>query len=369
MNASSLPALTDAEVLPQVRERSLGIGVVGAGAIVRAGHLPAYRQAGFRVVAVTDLDEAKARTLAADFHVDRVHDGIEALLTDSAVDVVDIAVTPDAQAEIVPAAIAARKHVLAQKPFHTDLAVAAGLVRQAEAAGVVIAVNQQMRWDQVIRSNKVLAERGFFGTLTGASFDVHVMTDWSMWPWLLVQDRLEYFFHSLHYIDAIRYLFGDPRSVMARTARYPGQAARGESRSFTLYEFDDEVIVTVNADHNNWSSRPYATVRCNGTEGQSAGTLGVLYDYPIGRPDTFAYWSRSVEPAHVIERTFTQRWIPDAFAGPMADLQNAIVEGRPPATSARDNLRTLQTVHAAYRSADQGRRVKLTEIEIPGARA
>ena len=31
--------------LPQSRER--GIGIVGAGAIVNAGHLPAYRKAGF----------------------------------------------------------------------------------------------------------------------------------------------------------------------------------------------------------------------------------------------------------------------------------------------------------------------------------
>lgn len=360
--ADSLRGLDDADVLPQVGERSLGIGLIGAGAIVRAGHLPAYRDGGFRVVAVTDLDAGRAASVAADFGIGRVHPDVAALLADPEVDVVDIAITPAAQADVVRAALDAGKHVLAQKPFSTDLSVAAELVARAEAAHRYVAVNQQLRWDPVVRSNRVQLDRGFFGTVTGASFDVHVLTDWSMWPWLLVQDRLEYFFHSIHYADALRYLFGEPSSVIARTARYPGQAARGESRSFTLYEFDDDVVVSVLADHNNWSSEPRATVRVTGTDGQSEGTLGVLYDYPVGRPDTFAFWSRVNQPSHRIERSFTQRWIPDAFVGPMADLQDAVRHDREPLTSACDNLRTLQVVHAAYRSAELGRRVTIEEI-------
>lgn len=364
MTVPPLPILRDEDVLPQVTNRALGIGIVGAGAIVRAGHLPAYRQAGFRVVAIADLDQEKARTVARDYGIKTVHADPSRLLADPDVSVVDIAITPAGQAEVVHAAIDAGKHVLAQKPFHTDLAVAAKLVRHARQAGVQLAVNQQMRWDQVIRCNKVLADRGFFGTLTGASFDVHVMTDWSMWPWMMVEDRLEFFYHSIHYVDAIRYLFGEPRSVIGRVARYPGQAATGESRSYTFYEFDDDVVVSVLVDHNNWSRNPRAIVRCAGTEGQSEGTLGVLYDYPVGAPDTFAYWSRSVEPDTTVRRSFAQRWIPDAFVGPMADLQDAIAQGRAPLTSGEDNLRTLQVVQAAYRSAELGRRVNTEEIDI-----
>ena len=358
---AALPMLTDQQILPRIGERGLGIGLIGAGAIARAGHLPAYRGAGFDVVAVTDLDEARARAAADEFTIDRVHPDVTSLLADPRVDVVDIAITPQAQVGVVQAAIQAGKHILAQKPFTTDLRTAEDLVVSGERAGVRIAVNQQMRWDQVVRANKVLLEQAFFGTLTGATFDVHVLTDWGTWPWLLVEPRLEYFYHSIHYVDAIRFLFGEPTSVIARTARYPRQKASGETRSFTLYEFADDIVVTVLADHNNWSTRPRATVRCQGTDGQSEGTLGVLYDYPVGRPDTFAYWSRTADVDHRIERTFSQRWIPDAFVGPMAELQNAVREDREPLTSARDNLRTLQVVHAAYRSAELGRRVVVRE--------
>lgn len=357
-----LPVLTDDDVVPRVGERGLGIGVVGAGAIVRAGHLPAYRQAGFRVVAITDLNGARARAAAADFGVRRVHADVAGLLADPAVDVVDIAITPTAQADVVRAALAAGKHVLAQKPLSTDLAVATGLADAAAAAGRLLAVNQQMRWDQVVRATRRLDEVGFYGQVTAATFDIHVMTDWSLWPWLLSEPRLEYFFHSIHHIDAIRHLFGEPRSVIAHTGRYPGQAAVGETRSWTLFEFDGDLVVTVRADHNNWSQRPHAIVRCTGTEGQSEGTLGSLYDYPTGRPDTFSYWSRTRQPHHTVDRSFTQRWIPDAFVGPMADLQDAVVQHREPLTSARDNTRTLRCAHAAYLSAELGRRVELDEV-------
>lgn len=360
--ADQLDLLPDDDVLPGVTVRGLAIGIVGAGAIVRAGHLPAYQQAGFRVSAITDLDPARANAAAADFPITTVHRDLAGLLDDSTVDIIDIAIPPDQRAAVVRAAIAAGKHVLAQKPLSTDLGVAEELTGLAARAGVLLAVNQQMRWDQVIRSMKHLLRVGFYGEVTGAVFDVHIQTDWSLWPWLLDQPRLEYFFHSIHYVDAIRSLFGEPHSVIARTARYPGQQAAGESRSFTLYEFDTDRVVTVLADHNNWSSHPRASIRCAGTDGQSEGTLGVLYDYPVGRPDTFSYWSRTTAPQHTVTRAFTQRWIPDAFIGPMADLQDAVTDGREPVTSARDNLRTLRCVDAAYRSAELGRRVYLDEV-------
>nr|WP_238342329.1 Gfo/Idh/MocA family oxidoreductase [Actinopolymorpha rutila] len=340
------------------------IGIAGAGAIVRAGHLPAYRKAGLRVAAVADLDVDAASAVAREFGVETVHDSAQALVDDPRVEVVDIAVTPHAQADIVRAAISAGKHVLCQKPFAEDLATAVELVEAAERAGTLLAVNQQMRWDQVISTTKALLQAGWYGTLTSGLFDVDVWTDWRSWPWMLAKPRLEYFYHSIHYVDAIRYVFGEPVSVVATTGRYPGQAAGGDTRTCTVYEFSSELSVTVLANHNNWSSRPRAVVRCQGTEGQSEGTLGVLYDYPVGRPDTFEFWSRTIHPDHTFRRDFEERWIPDALVGPMSDLQAAVAQGRAPLTSGRDNLGTLRVVHAACRSAEEGRRVRVDEVPL-----
>src|SRR5437764_7038882 len=77
--------------------KDYGIGIVGAGAIVRHGHLPAYRAAGLNVVGITDLEPVRARELAAQFDVIRVHESVEALIADPAVAIVDIAIPTEAQ--------------------------------------------------------------------------------------------------------------------------------------------------------------------------------------------------------------------------------------------------------------------------------
>jgi predicted dehydrogenase len=349
--------------LPRSLDR--GIGIVGAGAIVNAGHLPAYRKAGFNVVAVADTNVGAARETARQWDVPAAYGSVDELLADPEVEIVDVAVTPDAQHEVASKAFASGRHALCQKPLAEDLAPAVELVGRAQAAGVRMAVNQQMRWDSVVRCTKQLLDAGWYGEPTGALFDVSIMTDWRLWPWMAQRERLEYLFHSVHYFDSIRHLFGEPTSVVASTARFPGQPARGESRTFTIVEYSDTLKVAVVVDHNNWSPEPRAIVRCDGTDGRSEGTLGVLYDYPVGRPDTFRFLSRTQHPEHAFERRFEERWIPDAFVGPMAELQLAIEDEREPLTSGRDNLRTLRVLACAYRSAAEGRRVPIEEVELP----
>src|SRR4051812_26245800 len=90
---SRLPALPE--------RRDVGIGVIGAGFIVRDCHLVAYAQAGFPVVGITSRTEATAREVAAARGVPKVFASVEALLDDPEVRVVDVAVPPAAQPGVI----------------------------------------------------------------------------------------------------------------------------------------------------------------------------------------------------------------------------------------------------------------------------
>ena len=136
---------------PQPKHRRRGIGIIGAGGIVNEAHLPAYAKAGFNVVAIYDARADAARQTAARFAIGSVCESVEDLLRRPDVDIVDIAVTPEGQAAIAPQAMAAGKHLLCQKPLSDDYRTAAGLVATARKAGVLLAVNQQMRWSPAIR--------------------------------------------------------------------------------------------------------------------------------------------------------------------------------------------------------------------------
>ena len=351
--------VSDRPVLPP--KRDYGIGIVGCGGIVNYAHLPAYRAHGLNVRACHDANQQVAERTAAAHDIPVVAADIDALLADETIQILDIAVPPWAQPELALCAIAAGKHLLCQKPLALDYAEAVNLVDAARRAGVKLAVNQQMRWDAGIRVSRQLIEQGALGEPADARIEVSISTPWHMWPWIAESERLEVVYHSIHYLDSLRYLFGDPDRVTATHRRWPGQSERGETRTTTILDFGNDRQAIVDVNHHNWSDDAYAVFRFLGTEGIVTGTLGLLYDYPTGRVDTLAYQSRDT-PRHWHDVPLSTRWIPDAFIGPMASLMDAIQTGSEPLTSGADNLGTLRLIFAAYSSAAQGRTVDTAEI-------
>ena len=91
---NTIPADTLNHRPPPPQRRDAGIGVVGAGFIVRDCHLVAYAEAGFRVVGITSRSIDKAREVAELRALPRVYGSVEEMLDDPAIEVVDIAVPP-----------------------------------------------------------------------------------------------------------------------------------------------------------------------------------------------------------------------------------------------------------------------------------
>jgi predicted dehydrogenase len=342
-----------------------GIGIVGCGGIVNYAHLPAYKANSLNVVACYDEQRATAEKTALAHGIPRVAASLAELLADETVQIVDIAVPPWHQPAIAEQAIAAGKHLLCQKPLVYSYSEAARIVALARTAGVKLAVNQQMRWDAGIRVARQLIEQGALGQPTDARIQVSVQTPWDMWPWIRENPRIEIMFHSIHYLDSLRYLFGEPARVSSFHAKYPGQLAVGETKTITVLEYDSGQQVLVDANHTNWSDDVYAIFRFLGSGGLIKGTLGLMYDYPRGRADTLEYQA-NVEPRTWHTASLSTMWIPDAFIGPIASLMEAIQTGAEPLTSGADNLKTLQVVHAAYRSAAEHRAVAPDEIGAEG---
>ncbi len=342
-----------------------GIASVGAGAIVNACHLPVYRRAGLRLAGVFDVRAEAAEATARAFELPRVYRSLEEVLEDRTVRVVDVAVPATEQAEIAMKVAAAGKHLLCQKPLAERYDQAVQVVEAARAAGVKLAVNQQMRWDPGMRAVKTLLDRGWLGQPFAASITVNVRTPWEGWPWLLAKPTHEIMYHSIHYLDSLRFLLGDPAWVFAHGAQFPGFPARGETRTLLLLEYAKPVHLraVVHDEHHNTSAEDdwFATFRVEGTEGTAKGTIGALYDYPHGRPDTLTYTSRLLRPNAWITPRLAGRWFPDAFLGPMASLLTAIATGGEPETSGADNLGTLRLMFAAYRSMAERRTVPLAE--------
>ena len=122
-------------------------GILGSGSIVNDCHIVAYRKAGFNPVAIASRRREHAAAVAARPGLVKVCDTPEQLLDEPSIEVLDIAVPPDAQLGLIQAACERKtvRGILAQKPLGVNYAEAVQAVHACEAAGIALAVNQNMR--------------------------------------------------------------------------------------------------------------------------------------------------------------------------------------------------------------------------------
>ena len=351
--------IADAVKLEVKPENKRKIGICGAGGIVDGAHLPAYTKAGLEVVAIFDTDNAKAQDVAKRHGIPTVYKTLAELLADPKVEIVDIAVPAAAQPEIFAQVAAAKKHILAQKPFATTVAAGEALVKQAKDAGIIAAVNQQLRFEEGVAAAHKMVELGWIGTVSNFSINVNLITPWELWPWAKDLERLEVMLHSIHYHDLIRWFLGDAKTVFCAAGRTAGQFPKGETRTISTALYSSGVTSLVHANHVNRGGDNYAEYRIDGDKGSIRGTLGLLYDYPSGRVDTLEVNSQVVPTDGWMPYPVTTRWFPDAFIGTMGSVMDAISTGAPLRASVADNIGTLKMVEALYKSMDSGVSVDL----------
>src|SRR3954468_19632273 len=99
MPASSELRLNYLPTLPQ--RKDFRIGCVGAGFIMRDCHLVAYRNAGFNPVAIASRNLETAKAVAAQHSIAKAHSTVDDLLADESIEVLDVAVPPDAQPDLI----------------------------------------------------------------------------------------------------------------------------------------------------------------------------------------------------------------------------------------------------------------------------
>ncbi len=319
------------------------IGLIGCGGVA-AYHLRAYRDAGYRVAALCDVEEKRAEERQAEFFPRaEVTRDADALIARSDIEVVDIATHPAERLPLVEAALRAGKHVLSQKPFALDLAAARRLVDLAEAKGLRLAVNQNGRWAPHWSFIRHAIARGLIGEVIAAHCSVHWNHNWVAGTSLDAVQHLVLFDFAVHWFDILTCFMGEkrPRRVYASIARSPGQRARPPLLGQALIEYEGaQATLSFDAD------------AVYGAEDRTyiAGTQGTLVSVgkDLTRQSVRLYTKRGIARPR-LEGT----WFKDGFHGTMAELLCAIEEGREPTNSARSVLPALELCFAAVASAEE----------------
>lgn len=323
------------------------IVIVGTGGIVKDAHLPAYRKAGFTVAGLYDADRERAAMLAAGWDGAAVFDSLEQAARADAV--FDVAAPPVAHAAIL-GALPEGATVLLQKPMGLDLDAATAIRQVCRDRNLTASVNFQLRYSAMMLALADAIAQGRLGELVEIEVHLNLVTPWHLFPHLVPNPRVEIVSHSIHYLDAIRALAGDPAGVFARSYGHPSSNL-ADTRTSMILDYGDRLRVTLSINHHHDFGRRFqdASFRVEGSEGAAMVKLGLLLDYPTGEPDELWLAPRGGPWEQV---PLEGKWFPDAFVGPMANLQRfAAGEDTALATHVEDAWKTMALVEAAYRAA------------------
>ena len=350
---------------PEVRTRDLKIGCIGAGMIMAECHLAAYKEAGFPVAAIASRTKANASSVADRWGIPKVHDTPEALIADPEIEILDIAYPPDQQPDLIRKALEQShiKGILAQKPLSLTLGEAVALRDAAAAAGKVLSVNQNMRYDQSMRVLKQLLDRGDLGEVVFAQIDMHAIPHWQ--TFLEAYDRLTLANMSVHHLDVLRFLFGDPDEIYTASRTDPRTTfEHSDGLTVSTLRFPSGVLAVSLEDvwsgprADDYDDDQHINWRVDGTDGVAKGTIG----WPTGVASTLSYASTRATGGKWVTPTWETMWFPHAFIGVMEQLQHAVKTGESPALTVADNVKTVALIEAGYRSMAENRPVKLSEI-------
>lgn len=347
---------------PKPKAYSPKIGLIACGGITQS-HLSAYKAQGYEVVALCDVELERAEKRRAEFYPEaRVTTDATEILNDPEIEVVDIASHPRERLPLVEAALAAKKHVLSQKPFALSLDAAERLCALADQNGVTLAVNQNGRWAPHFAYLREAVRAGVIGEVVSVHLGVHWDHTWVKGtPFEAIHDLVFYDF-AIHWFDFLSTVIpGKARQVFASRAHAAGQTIAPPMLAQALVQFDGGQASLVFDAHVKHGSLDRTVV---------VGTKGTLFSTG---PDLGTQTVTLTTEAGIATPELTGTWFNDGFKGTMGELLCAIEESREPQNSARNNLASLALCFAAIASANQNQPIavgtirQLPEGSIPHA--
>jgi predicted dehydrogenase len=154
----------------KVNEKTIGIGIVGAG-FARTTQIPGFQNcAGARVVAITSRHREHAASVAQEFGIENVANDWRELVQRADVDLVSVVTPPATHMEIALAALERGKAVLCEKPMAMNAEEAKRMTESAQAAGVIALIDHELRFLKSRQQMRALLHRGEIGNVRHCNY-------------------------------------------------------------------------------------------------------------------------------------------------------------------------------------------------------
>ncbi|BDZ47798.1 oxidoreductase [Frondihabitans sucicola] len=338
------------------------VAIVGAGGIASGAHLPALESLGGRttVVAIADLDQDRARTVAANWGIPAVYGDIDEMLEGVHPELVLVCTPPVAHRDAVVKALDAGAWVLCEKPPTLSLAEYDDIAAHEGDAGPYASYVFQHRFGSAAQRLRRQIGTGELGSPLVAVchtlwyrapsyFEVPWRGKWA------TEGGGPTMGHGIHQMDLLLSLLGDWTSVIAQTATLE-RDVETEDVSFAIVTFESGAVASV--VNSLLSPRETSYLRFDFTD----ATVEVEHLYGYDNSD----WTWT--PAPSIDRAVSDAWPPtddirSSHAAQLTALLDAMAEGRRPPSSGADGRRVLELIAGIYRSAATAAPVARTDLD------
>lgn len=309
---------------------------------------------------ICDIDEAVLARAAKELHVTRTTTNYQDLLADPDIDAVVI-VTPDqTHKQIVLDALAAKKHVLCEKPLALTREDCTEMIHAAEQAETKLMVGQICRYTPGFLMAKQIIDRGEIGELffveTEYAHDyAHIDS-----PWRLDPLRHGFLGGGCHAVDLARWVAGDPVEVFAygnhkMLPNYPT-----EDCTIAIMKFSNDVIGKVFV--STGCKRDY-TMRSvfYGTKGtiitDNTNPYLTVYKEGMGNGETI-FADVPEEKICALPVRLPVKINNHNTNGEMIEFLDCILNNKPIGTTALEGAKTVEACLAAIESSRTGKPIQ-----------
>ncbi len=337
----------------------IAVGVIGCGFFAR-NHLNSWKDLkpkGADLVAVCDVDPAKAKAAAEVFGVPHWYADAETMFREENLGLVDIVTRMDTHRPLAELAFRHKVPAIVQKPFAPDWATCVAIVEGAEKAGLFLAVHENFRFQTPLEKVKEVIDSGVIGTPSWARISFRTGYDiYTGQPYFYDEERLIILDLGVHVVDVARFFFGEVDRVACETQRR-NPKVKAEDTATMLLKHKSGAVSVVEATYESKKLPdpfPETILEIEGPLGAIVTKPGYRMQVTVDGKMTesefkipLLHWAKP--PWHMVEESVYKT---------CAHFLSALKAGREADTSGRDNLKTYAICEAAYESAATGRAVR-----------
>jgi predicted dehydrogenase len=334
-------------------KKTLRIGLVGVGAAAQINHLPALKKMeGIEIAALCDRDPEKAARVAQKFGVPTYYTRFEELLGDDSIDAVDLTTPNYLHAPMASAALEFGKHVLCERPLARNAGEAAAMARAAKKSEkhLMCAVQHRFRPDaQLLRK---FVDKGDLGEIFLAKGGwLRQKTEWDSDEWRAQRREsgggvvLDLGFQM---IDLALWVLGNPPVVSVTASVHRGKAGAVEDSATAFLRLESGATLTFEFTWGLLMEKDFAYLNLFGS-----GGAALLNPFRVhkGMHGTLVNVTPTLETSRNQYRQSMEAQI-EHFADALRGAKNPM--GLP-----AEIVPVMELIDAIYRSAEQGREVKL----------